>query len=100
MFSFTKKRLEGILSFTAATNTAISKELDPTGQDPVKLEELRKARLSRRGAQLAFQEFSNIFGSKLFDILPNIWPCTVGGLLSALPCGEWTRPFLLLIMLI
>ncbi|KAF5324890.1 hypothetical protein D9611_004580 [Ephemerocybe angulata] len=82
MFSFTKKRLDGILSFTGGLASA-SKDSSPAVQDPIKVEELRKARLSRRGAQLAFKEFSNMFGSKLFDVLPNIWPCTVGGLLSA-----------------
>lgn len=88
MFSFTKKRQEGILSFTGGAQPALSKEPDPNAQDPTKLEEIRKARLSRRGAQLAFQEFSNMLGAKLFDVLPNIWPCTVGGLLSAFQCGS------------
>jgi TATA-binding protein-associated factor len=85
LFSFTKKRLEGILSFNAGGPDATSKENE---QDPAKVEELRKARLSRRGARLAFREFSNMFGSNLFDVLPNIWPCTVGGLLSAFQCGK------------
>ncbi|KAJ2931331.1 hypothetical protein H1R20_g5658, partial [Candolleomyces eurysporus] len=83
LFSFTKKRLDGILSFNAGGHDAPSKEAE---QDPAKAEELRKARLSRRGAKLAFREFSNMFGSNLFDVLPNIWPCTVGGLLSAFQC--------------
>ena len=87
MFSFTKKKLDGILSFSASANSPGGKDGEPASLDLAKAEEIKKARLSRRGAKLAFQEFSNMFGEKLYEVLPNIWPCTVGGLMSAFQTG-------------
>ncbi|TFK29824.1 hypothetical protein FA15DRAFT_690571 [Coprinopsis marcescibilis] len=85
MFSYTKKHLDGILSFKT-TNQTGGKEVDLGPQ--TKTEDISKTRLSRRGAKLAFAEFSRKFGPKLLEVLPNIWPCMVGGLLSAFQSDE------------
>jgi TATA-binding protein-associated factor len=85
MFSYSKKHLDGILSFRAHGPQTNGK--DETV--PLKPEEIHKARLSRRGGKLAFAEFSRMFGARLLDILPNIWSCMVGGLISAFQSGKW-----------
>ncbi|EFI28392.1 Mot1 [Coprinopsis cinerea okayama7 len=83
MFSYCKQDLEGILSFRTVTNGTQANGKESFGASHAKFEETRKAQLSRRGGKLAFAEFSRMFGSRLLDVLPNVWPCMVGGLLSA-----------------
>lgn len=69
---------EALLTYTQNEENLDSIELNPTGQDPVKPDELRKARLAHWGAQLAFQEFSNNFGSKLISFLTSGHAPSVG----------------------
>ncbi|KAK0210306.1 SNF2 superfamily chromatin remodeling protein [Desarmillaria ectypa] len=86
-FAFTRKLLDGVLSFSFGTNDPIpakngkgSTKNKPNGapctEDP-------KAQLSRRGAQLAFDQLSRKFGNKLLVVIPNMWQSMAGGLLSA-----------------
>ncbi|EMD34416.1 hypothetical protein CERSUDRAFT_117290 [Gelatoporia subvermispora B] len=74
-FSYAKKHLGGILSF--------SKLASEGSQPPPSAEDAAKARLSRRGARLAFEELSVKFGPRLLDVVPKMWHSMAGGLLSA-----------------
>ena len=79
---------EGILSFqssTAPSSTKASKDAngDVDRPDAEKGQELRKARLARRGACQAFEQLSAKFGDRLLEVIPNMWPSMAGGLLSA-----------------
>lgn len=58
-------------------------------------EESTKAKVSRRGAELAFQQLSREFGEKLFDLVPKIWEFMAGGLLNAFASGELTYSLIL-----
>ncbi|EKM55940.1 uncharacterized protein PHACADRAFT_144887 [Phanerochaete carnosa HHB-10118-sp] len=78
-FAYSRKYTRGILSFKTpqATEKSNGKEEPPTP------EAAAKARLSRRGASLAFVQLSEKFGDKLLDLVPNMWQSMAGGLLSA-----------------
>ena len=52
-----------------------------------KAENREKARLSRRGAGLAFVELSTKFGAKLLEVIPNMWHSMAGGVLVACSTG-------------
>lgn len=78
-FSYAKKHLGGILSF--------SKLASEGSQPPPSAEDAAKARLSRRGARLAFEELSVKFGPRLLDVVPKMWHSMAGGLLSACATG-------------
>lgn len=87
-FAFTRKYTDGILSFRAATPAPQVKEPGKDKAEPDKMEEVRKARLARRGAGLAFDQLSSKFGPHLFDVIPNMWPSMAGGLVSTFRAGH------------
>ncbi|KAG5220824.1 TATA-binding protein-associated factor mot [Salix suchowensis] len=86
-FAYTRKTLQGILSFQASsTDSGVRNgKFGSKGEKPdaLKADEASKSRLSRRGACLAFAELSTKFGPRLFSVIPNMWQSMVGGLLSA-----------------
>ncbi|KAJ7118732.1 SNF2 chromatin remodeling protein [Mycena epipterygia] len=91
-FAFTRKNTDGILSFKDATKPAANGK--DAGKDKEKLAEIipkpdeaGKARLSRRGAGLAFDQLSAKFGPRLLEIIPNMWQFMAGGLISAFQSG-------------
>ncbi|TFY76749.1 hypothetical protein EWM64_g7263 [Hericium alpestre] len=75
-FAYTRKHQAAILSFQS-----LHKGLEATKDDGKGT--LEKARLSRRGAGLAFVQLSKHFGPKLLDTIPKLWQSMAGGLLSA-----------------
>ncbi|KAK0225219.1 SNF2 superfamily chromatin remodeling protein [Armillaria nabsnona] len=86
-FAFTRKLFDGVLSFSSGTNEPIpakngkgSAKNKANGTSSI---EDPKAQLSRRGAQLAFDQLSKKFGNKLLVVIPNMWQSMAGGLLSA-----------------
>ncbi|KAJ7739654.1 SNF2 superfamily chromatin remodeling protein [Mycena maculata] len=86
-FAFMRKHADGILSFQEAMKPAANgkdagKEKDKIVEIP-KPDEASKARLSRRGAGLAFDQLSTKFGPRLLDVIPNMWQFMAGGLISA-----------------
>ena len=83
-FAYHKKHLSGILSFQNASKAA---ENGVSEED--KAESREKARLSRRGAGLAFVELSTKFGEKLLETVPKMWQSMAGGILTA--CSTGTR---------
>ena len=56
--------------------------------DVLKQDEASKARLSRRGAGLAFDQLSAKFGPRLLETIPNVWHFMAGGLISACQTGK------------
>ncbi|TFY68331.1 hypothetical protein EVG20_g3602 [Dentipellis fragilis] len=76
-FAYTRKHQSAILSFQNL-NKAVE-----NNKDEDKANALEKARLSRRGAGLAFVQLSNRFGANLLDVIPKMWQSMAGGLLSA-----------------
>ena len=68
------------------SNSANGKGANAKGQD-ASTEESNKAKISRRGAELAFQQLSREFGKDLFELVPKIWEFMAGGLLSASATG-------------
>lgn len=87
-FSYSRTMLKGILSLQLWSKVAASKNVKEV-QDKEKGEvsksegEAAKAKLSRRGASLAFQQLSAKFGPRLLDVIPKMWQSMAGGLLSA-----------------
>ncbi|KAJ6606457.1 SNF2 superfamily chromatin remodeling protein [Mycena vulgaris] len=87
-FAFTRKHMEGILSFRDASKPAVANGKD-AAKDKEKIAEIpkpdeaSKSRLSRRGAGLAFDQLSAKFGPRLLDVIPNMWQFMAGGLISA-----------------
>jgi TATA-binding protein-associated factor len=91
-FAFHRKTLDGILSFRATSDgerngKECTKEKDKA-VDLSKADEATKAHLSRRGAKLAFENLSSNFGSRLFQVIPNMWQSMAGGILAAFEPGE------------
>ncbi|KAJ6608621.1 hypothetical protein B0H10DRAFT_1920958 [Mycena sp. CBHHK59/15] len=90
-FAFTRKYTNGILSFQDVAKPATEKNGKDAGKDKDKIpeipksEEASKARLSRRGAGLAFNQLSAKFGPRLLDVIPNMWQFMAGGLISVFP---------------
>jgi TATA-binding protein-associated factor len=83
-FAYQKKHLSGILSFQNP-----SKPMEAGVQEDEKGESRDKARLSRRGAGLAFVELSIKFGEKLLETIPKMWQSMAGGILSACATGTY-----------
>ncbi|KAF9001878.1 SNF2 superfamily chromatin remodeling protein [Cyathus striatus] len=84
-FSFTRRLLDGIISFQGNNGNGVHKNGKDAPRDklePEKQAESRKSYLARRGAGLAFEQLSSKFGPKLFDVIPNMWQSMAGGLIS------------------
>ena len=87
-FAYARKFSEGILSFNKVQTAAV---VGAKGEAPSP-EDAAKARLSRRGASLAFVKLSAKFGHKLLDVVPKMWQSMAGGLLSACAGGKLYFP--------
>ncbi|KIJ63251.1 hypothetical protein HYDPIDRAFT_113216 [Hydnomerulius pinastri MD-312] len=85
-FAYSRTVFKGILtlqSWSKTTPNKAGKEDQEKGETPKSEEEAAKARLSRRGAGLAFNQLSAKFGARLLDVIPKMWQSMAGGLLSA-----------------
>lgn len=82
-FAFSRKFQDGILSFNKPPSMTAN-----TKGDAQATEDAAKARLSRRGASLAFVQLSDTFGHKLLEVVPKMWQSMAGGLLSACTGGK------------
>jgi len=96
-FAYHKKHLSGILSFQNP-----SKKAENGAPEEDKAESREKARLSRRGAGLAFVKLSTKFGEKLLETIPKMWQSMAGGILSACATGAniiqlWTTKLPLIV---
>ena len=91
-FAFTRKLVNGILSFQGpAASDAMKngREAHKDKDSSNSPEDPSKARLARRGASLAFNELSTKFGAQLLHVIPNMWQSMAGGILSAFQPGKW-----------
>ncbi len=87
-FLYHRKTLNGVLSFSKLSGAATTNGKDPGhkgSEDPA------KARLSRRGARLAFEKLSAKFGPRLLQAVPKMWQAMAGGLLTACSTGMLRR---------
>lgn len=91
-FAYTRQRTDGILSLHAVNSLSqqSSKDSGKLKDKPgvEKPDESAKARLSRRGARLAFDQLALKFGPRLLDIIPSMWQSMAGGLVSAFQSGS------------
>ncbi|KAF8520167.1 SNF2 chromatin remodeling protein [Hysterangium stoloniferum] len=78
--TFSSSPTEGILSFKQESVSSPHRAVKDKDSSPPS-EEVIKARLTRRGAHLAFVELSARFGPSLFEILPAVWECMCGSLI-------------------
>lgn len=95
-FAYNRKHTNGILSFQGSDSNAASKAGKDAGKEKDKPElplpdDVNKARLSRRGAGLAFNQLSAKFGPRLLDVIPTMWQSMAGGLLSTFQTGMYRR---------
>lgn len=90
-FAYTRQCTDGILSLHAVNSLSqqSSKDSGKLKDKPgvEKPDESAKARLSRRGARLAFDQLALKFGPRLLDIIPSMWQSMAGGLVSAFQSG-------------
>ncbi|KAI0781371.1 SNF2 chromatin remodeling protein [Trametes elegans] len=82
-FLYKRKIIDGVLSFPKPSNTSAASNGKENGEKNGGSEDPAKARLSRRGARLAFEKLSAQFGPRLLDAVPKMWQSMAGGLLSA-----------------
>ena len=89
-FALTKNTDKGILSvksiLTTDAQTSNGRGMKGVHAD-VLSDEAAKAKISRRGAELAFQQLSLKFGNTLFERVPKMWEFIAGGLLAAFQTG-------------
>lgn len=101
-FAYSRTTLKGILalqSWSKTDNNKAGKDTQDKDKSEVKSEdEAAKAKLSRRGASLAFQQLSAKFTSQLLDAIPKMWQSMAGGLLSACSAGMHYVVFFLLLV--
>jgi len=89
-FAYTRSTTSGILSFQAVFKPTAQRNGKENAKDKTvasQSDEAAKARLSRRGAGLAFDKLSAKFGPRLLEVIPAMWQSMVGGLLSACTTG-------------
>ena len=86
--TFSRHPIEGILSFKRQPSVSLHYRLSKDKDIPLPSEEILAARLTRRGAHLAFVELSAKFGPDLFDILPAMWECMCGSLIATYHNGS------------
>ncbi|KAH7927090.1 hypothetical protein BV22DRAFT_1193901 [Leucogyrophana mollusca] len=85
-FAYNRTIYKGILTFQALSKVASArngKDIPDKGDSPTLDDDVSKARLSRRGAGLAFDQLSEKFGPQLLQAIPKMWHSMAGGLLSA-----------------
>lgn len=89
-FALAKVTERGIFSSRSilqADSQGISTKNGNRNQSDASDEDVTKAKISRRGAELAFMQLSSKFGDKLFERVPKMWEFMAGGLLAAFTTG-------------
>ncbi|KAI0668494.1 SNF2 chromatin remodeling protein [Trametes maxima] len=81
-FLYNRKIIDGVLSFPKPSSPVVANGKE-NGDRNGAHEDPAKARLSRRGARLAFEKLSGRFGPRLLQAIPKMWQSMAGGLLSA-----------------
>lgn len=89
-FAYSRAIYKGILTLQTWSKLVPSrgiKETQDKGEPAKSEDEAAKAKLSRRGAGLAFDRLSAKFGPRLLEAIPKMWQSMAGGLLSACSAG-------------
>jgi TATA-binding protein-associated factor len=83
VFSQSRRVLAGVL--TVKSMSAKAPQAHGRGKDDGAAEspEMTKARIIKRGAQLALTRLGQLFGAELFTRLKQMWDSMVGGLMYA-----------------
>jgi TATA-binding protein-associated factor len=81
VFAQQKSATAGILTLADKPARGVAAK-DSKEEPVVESEEVIKARLVRRGAQLALAELSAQFGRELIERVPKLWSCMTEGLES------------------
>ncbi|KAI0806918.1 SNF2 chromatin remodeling protein [Fomes fomentarius] len=79
-FTYHRKTLNGVRSFSKNSAGPVANGKEASEKH---VEDPAKARLSRRGARLAFEKLSIKFGPRLLQAVPKMWQAMAGGLLTA-----------------
>ena len=94
-FAYNRKHLSAILSFPTSSSAN-----DTGPKEEYKAESAHKAKISRRGAGLAFVQLLARFGPRMLDTVPKMWQSMAGGLLSACDARTYTKTMLLIRLII
>lgn len=89
-YSTAVQREKGVItvkSIISSDSGAANGKAAKANRQATNSEDSGKAKLSRRGAELAFQQLSREFGKDLFELVPKIWEFMAGGLLNAFTTG-------------
>lgn len=84
-FTYHRKTLNGVRSFSKNSAGPVANGKEASEKH---VEDPAKARLSRRGARLAFEKLSIRFGPRLLQAVPKMWQAMAGGLLTACAAGK------------
>jgi TATA-binding protein-associated factor len=94
------------LSFEGSSKLVVPQNSNDNTKEKVEASksDASQARLSRRGAGLAFDQLSTKFGPRLLRVIPNMWQSMAGGLLVTFQSGTcWSfyciylKPFMILL---
>ncbi|KAJ1024814.1 hypothetical protein NDA16_002854 [Ustilago loliicola] len=82
IFANSKNEREGILSINEPAVVAKGPGRTSTKDEAVESEEVLQGKLIRRGAVAALVQLADLFGERLFDVVPMLWQCMSSALLS------------------
>lgn len=82
IFANSKNEREGILSMNEPAVVAKGPGRTSTKDEGVESEEVLQGKLIRRGAAAALAQLADLFGEKLFEVVPMLWQCMSSALLS------------------
>ena len=83
-FAYSRKTESGVLSFrTTMPSDSFGNGKSGHGHTgDTKESEQAKAKLCRRGAQIAFVQLNAEFGPRVFNLIPKMWEYIAGGVIS------------------
>ncbi|EST08987.1 SNF2-related [Kalmanozyma brasiliensis GHG001] len=82
IFAASKDVRQGILSMNEPAVVPKGPGRTSTKDEPVESEEVLQGKLIRRGAAAALAQLADLFGDRLFDVVPMLWQCMSKALLN------------------
>ncbi|GAC99874.1 hypothetical protein PHSY_007477 [Pseudozyma hubeiensis SY62] len=82
IFTASKSVREGILSMNEPAVVPRGPGRTSTKDEPVESEEVLQGKLIRRGAAAALAQLADLFGERLFVVVPMLWQCMSSSLLG------------------
>ena len=83
IFANSKNVREGILSMNEPAVVAKGPGRTSTKEGAVESEEVLQGKLIRRGAAAALAQLADLFGERLFEVVPMLWQCMSSALLRS-----------------